>query len=165
MLDLSEGRLDFGGGETLAIDGELAAFEQTRACARLTCAPSPHVPGLLAFHGWQEAIENWRLHVALTFYQGRGAGLSLHLANGPLSPFDWNRATEALLTQEIRVLAGIAEKALGRSADRPTFAHAPAFGGTWETPWGELSAHGEPRSYTTGLYLTPRHRIGRSYAD
>ena len=165
MLDLAEGRLDFGGGETLAIDGELAAFEQTQACARLTRAPSPHVPGLLAFHGWQEAIGNGRLHVALTFYQGQGAGLSLHLANGPLSPFDWNRATEALLTKEIRMLVRLAENALGRPADRATFAHAPAFGGTWDMPWGQLSAHGEPRSYTTGIYLTPRHRIGQCYAD
>ncbi|ULU24128.1 hypothetical protein [Dyella terrae] len=157
MLDLPSGIVDFGDGETLAVDSELTAFEQTRAYARLTCHPNPHVPDLLTFQGWQEAIEAHRWYVALTFYRGRGAGMSMHLANGPLSPLDWNRVSEALLKREVQLLVRMAQAALGRAADHATFAHAPAFGGTWELPWGQLSAHGEPRSYTAGIYLTPRH--------
>jgi len=163
MLDLTTGILDFGNGETLAIDGPLAAFEPTLACARLSRQANPHVAELVNFHGWKESRGAWQLHVALTFYQGRSAGMSVHLANGPLSPFDWNRVSEALLEQEIQVLGRIAQTAVGRPADRATFAHAPAFGSLWDLPWGQLSAHGEPRSYTAGIYLTPRHRVGKSY--
>nr|WP_199038928.1 hypothetical protein [Dyella sp. ASV24] len=165
MLDLPGGIVDFGAGETLAVDGELAAFEQTRVYAGLSHHPNSYVPDLLTLNGWQETIDACRLQVALTFYRGRGAGLSIRLVNGPMSPFDWNRINETLLKQEIRVLMRMAQTALGRPADHATFTHAPAFGSTWELPWGQLSAHGEPRSYTAGIYLTPRHRIGKTYPD
>ncbi|SFS14925.1 hypothetical protein SAMN05216570_3183 [Dyella sp. OK004] len=163
MLDLLSGTLDFGDGNGLHPDTTLEQFERMPVCRTLQLHRNPHVADLLSFHGWQEIAGSLTFKVALSFCAGGVDRLTMSLSNGPMSPFDWDRVTESLLKDEIRVLKGFVRSQLGRPADRSTYPHAPAFGDIWVLPWGELSAHGEPRSFTSGIYLTPNHRIGKAY--
>lgn len=163
MLDLLSGTLDFGDGEALHLGTTLESFERMAVCRTLQWHRNPHVAGLLSFHGWRESVGPLSFEIVLSFYAGQVDRLAMHLNHGPMSPFDWDRVTESLLKDEIRVLKGLVRSQLGRPADRPTYPHAPPFGDIWVLPWGEASAHGEPRSFTAGIYLTPNHRIGKAY--
>jgi hypothetical protein len=156
MLDLRTGVLDFGNDEELHFDTLLATFEQTEAAARLEVRDNPHVAELREFHGWHETFGPLKFNVSLIFREGRISGIHGFLSHGPMSPFDWNRVTEQMLKDEIRVLTRFVESQLGRPADRDSNPFAPAFGKVWDMPWGTVVAAGEPRSFTCGIYLTPR---------
>src|SRR5579859_6924854 len=132
MLDFRTGVLDFGNGEALHVGTPLATFERMPAAAQLEPRVNPHVAELREFNGWHEAFDRLSFHVGLSFRAGQANGISLFLANGPLSPFDWNRVTEQLLKDEIRVLSRLVEVQLGRSADRDSNPYAPAFGKVWD---------------------------------
>lgn len=163
MLDLLSGTLNFGNGDALQPDTTLEQFERMPVCRTLQQHRNPHVADLLSFHGWREIAGSLTFEVALSFYAGGVDRLTMSLSNGPMSPFDWNRVTESLLKDEIRVLKGFVRSELGRAADRSAYPHAAVFGDIWVLPWGEVSAHGEPQSFTSGIYLTPNHRIGKAY--
>jgi hypothetical protein len=158
MLDLLRGTLDLGDGDVLHIGTALDGLLAMPAAARLQRQENPHVVGLCEFSGLKETSGPLLFHMNLSFRDGQAAGWSLHLANGPMSPFDWNTVTEQMLKDEIRWLTRWVDQQVGRLADRPAYPHAPAFGGNWDLPWGTVGAHGEPRSYTCGIYLTPSPR-------
>lgn len=158
MLDLLRGTLDLGDGDVLHIGTALDGLLAMPAAARLQRQENPHVVDLCEFSGLKETSGPLLFHMNLSFRDGQAAGWSLHLANGPMSPFDWNTVTEQMLKDEIRWLTRWVDQQVGRLADRPAYSHAPAFGGNWDLPWGTVGAHGEPRSYTRGIYLTPSPR-------
>lgn len=155
MLDLLRGTLNFEDGSLLHIDTPLDGLLAMPITARLQRRDHPHVAGRCEFSGLRETSGPLVFHLNLSFRDGQAAGWSLHLANGPMSPFDWNTVTEQMLKDEIRRMARWVSQQTGRPADRPAYSHAPAFGDEWDLSWGTVGAHGEPRSYTCGIYLTP----------
>lgn len=158
MLDLLRGALDLGNGNVLRIGTPLDGLLAMPAAASLQRRDNPHVTDRCDFSGLKETSGQLAFRVNLSFRDGQAAGWSLHLANGPMSPFDWNTVTEQMLKDEIRQMVHWVGQQIGRPPDRPAYPHAPAFGGQWDLPWGTIGAHGEPRSYTCGIYLTPSPR-------